>query len=104
MVETHSDPRRGTVAGWIAAFQILEKYLTGRSKNPVGGADHDVIYINGGPQPIEKEYTQEQLDSGEEPPDEEELEWKPEEKADAEALIALGFHWSGEFDGWAKFV
>ncbi len=97
------DPRYNTIEGWTVAMTILAKYLKDKKDWPIGGADHDVIYMNGGPEPIEQEYTQEQLDS-DEPPPSDDPKWAPEHQEDVKTLEALGFHWDTETDGWAKFV
>jgi hypothetical protein len=101
------DPRSNTFEGWIAALTILAKYQKkGLQERLFAGADHDVVWFTDKPAPKETEYTQEQLDANEPPAndDEENPIWPDETKADAAALIGLGFHWDTELNCWAKFV
>ncbi len=88
------DPRANTVEGWIAALQLLAKYSGGGKFRPIGGAEHDVIFMSGGPEPL----THKQM-SGETV-----CTWAEEDAENANTLEGLGFHYSNEDDCWCKFV
>lgn len=89
------DPRANTFEGWIAALTIFAKYSEkGTASRMDTASEHDILYLPSEPCP-----------TGFREEDNEPISWSnDEQKADAETLHALGFHWSTDVDCWAKFT
>lgn len=85
------DPRARTINGWIAALEIFGKYVP-RDEYHYVAAEHDIFYIADKPAPLSCE-----LKHGDYV-----CEWADDVRADAEMLDALGFHWDGDSNSWAK--
>lgn len=96
------DPRAQTIAGWIAALEIFAKYAKdGLQTHLDTGADHDILWLQDEPKPLEVE------DDAEIHLDEDGVEvqvWPPHSAEDAAMLDALAFHWDTDNESWAKFV
>jgi hypothetical protein len=90
MIDYGTDPRACTIEGWIAALQILAKYVT--PKVPFStGAEHDILYLGPGPEPLDVN-------------DDGEYIWPADQLDDALELDRLGFHYNLECDSWAKLT
>lgn len=76
-----SDPRSKSVEGMIAGLQILAKYMPNKEQQKFFfQAEHDEVFFNVEVTSLE------------------------EDTEDGRALVALGFHVSGDVDQWAWFT
>lgn len=79
-------PEAKSVRGFIEALGILAKYMDkGLDSAHFSGADHDVFYVQ---TRSNEDYEAEPAESSE----------------DGRRLIALGWHFDGDTDGWAYYT